>query len=77
MSADKQPLLSIVIDEETSIPKVIYKGEEVKHKVSLSLEWDTGTDISQDGLTFAIEYAEAGKNYPAINRIERRVKGHA
>lgn len=77
VSEQNQPLLSIVIDDETSDPKVIYKGEEVKHKISVTLDWDTETHTTMGGLTYAIEYADVNKRHPSTNRIEQRVKGHA
>lgn len=72
----KQQLLMIELEDETSAPKVFYKGEEITHKQNVFLEWDTDTDI-MGGLTYSIEHADLGKGYPVTNRIERKVKGHA
>ncbi|MCC2250507.1 hypothetical protein JUJ52_11095 [Virgibacillus sp. AGTR] len=69
-------LLTIELEDETSVPKVFYKGEEIKHKCNVFLDWDTDTDTF-GGLTYSIEHIDTGKGYPAINRIERKVKGHA
>lgn len=73
----EQPLLSITLQDESSVPKVIYKGEEIEGKQSIQLDWETSDAVSMGGLTYAIEHVERNKDYPAINRIERRVKGHA
>src|SRR5690625_147053 len=72
----KRPLLSIELQDESSVPKVIYKGEEVKYKRNVFLDWDTDTDEC-GGLTYAIEHMETGNKYPVINRIERQVEAHA
>jgi|SRR5690625_417624 len=71
-----KPLLSIELQDETSVPKVFYKGEEVKLKTNVQFDWDTDTEY-MGGLTYAIEHYEHGMVPPVINRIERRVKGHA
>lgn len=71
----QQPLLTIELQDETSVPKVFYKGEEIKCKKHVYFDWDTNTDVL-GGLSYVIEHAE-NNNYPVVNRIERRVKGHA
>lgn len=70
------PLLTIELQDETSAPKVFYKGEEVKLKQEVEFHWETDTD-EYGGLSYAIEHAVEGKSRPTRNRIERRVKGHA
>lgn len=72
----QQPLLTIELETETSVPKVFYKGKEITNKVNVYLDWDRDTDTF-GGLTYAIEHYEKGNGYPTLNRIERRVKGHA
>lgn len=72
----EQSLLTIVLQDETSVPKVVYKGKEIDHKVNIHLDWDTDTELP-GGLTYAIEHTEMRNGYPTVNRIERRVKGHA
>lgn len=69
-------LLVIELQDESSVPKVFYKGEEVKYKRNIYFDWNTDTDID-GGLTYAIEHVEIGNAQPTVNRIERRVKGHA
>ncbi|MCK0471405.1 hypothetical protein [Halalkalibacter sp. APA_J-10(15)] len=72
------PLLVIELENETAVPKVIYKGKEITKKANLFFDWETKTgDHSDGGLTYAIEYLEDDKEYPVVNRIERRVDGHA
>lgn len=72
----KKPLLVIELENESAIPKVFYKGEEIKSKVHVHFEWDTATNLP-GGLTYAIEHVEKGNGIPTVNRIERRVRGHA
>src|SRR5690625_575574 len=73
---EEPPLLSIELQDESSVPTVYYKGEEVKYKRNVFLDWDTDTDVF-GGLSYAIEHMEVGNKEPTVNRIERRVKGHA
>ena len=73
----EQSLLSITLQDESTAPKVIYKGEEIIGKQSIQFDWETSDAVSMGGLTYSIEHAETGKGYPATNRIERRVRGHA
>ena len=70
------PLLTIELQDESSVPKVIYKGEEVKGKRNIFFDWDTDT-YNSGGLTYAIEHIDSKDEKPGITRIERRVKGHA
>lgn len=69
------PLLVIELENESSVPKIIFKGKEVEGKREILFHWETDTSIP-GGLTYAIEHAEK-ENCFATNRIERRVKGHA
>jgi len=69
----KRPLLQIILDEENGVPKVFYKGEEIKLNREILFHWETDTEY-MGGLTYSIENFEPGH---IINRIERRVKGHA
>ncbi len=73
---DRTSLLVIELQDESSAPKVFYKGEEIKLKANVFFDWETDTDV-WGGLTYAIEHYEHGAVPPALNRIERRVKGHA
>lgn len=73
---EQAPLLTIELQDESSVPKVFYKGEEVKLKQHVFFDWDTDTDV-YGGLSYALEHIVTGEKYPVTNRIERRVKGHA
>lgn len=70
-------LLIISLENESSVPKVFYKGEQIGNLRELQLDWDADTNVSMGGLTYAIEHQEAGNKLPTVNRIEREVKGHA
>lgn len=71
------PLLVIELENESAVPKVFYKGEEINLKCSVLFDWETDTSIP-GGLTYAIEHGGLDSmGIPYINRIERRVKGHA
>lgn len=74
----KQPLLTIELESETAVPKIVYKGEEIRFKRHVFFDWDTDTSVP-GGLTYAIEHYERGegKGPGAVNRIERRVSSHA
>jgi hypothetical protein len=69
----KQPLLQITLGEEKGVPKVIYKGEEIELNREIFFHWESDKAIA-GGLTYSIEHVEPGL---IVNRIERRVKGHA
>lgn len=66
-------LLTIELEDENSIPKVFYKGEEITGRIHISFSWDTKDTYSQGGLSYAIE--NSGKDN-IVNRIERRTKDH-
>ncbi len=75
---DNQPLLVIELESETAVPKVIYKGKEIKLKRNVFFDWETdGAYPTEGGLTYAIEHFERHASLTTINRIERKVKGHA
>ena len=81
LSADGEPiedpsLFIIILETETSVPKVFYKGEEILYKKNVSFDWETDTD-EMGGLSYSIEHALRDEGYPVVNRIERRVKGHS
>lgn len=73
----KKPLLIIELQDESSVPKVIYKGEEVKCKHNVSFEWDTSGAYDNGGLSYAIEHFDTHNRQLTVNRIERRVRDHA
>lgn len=71
------PLLTIELENESSVPKVFYKGEEVKHKANILFDWDTSDGRSPGGMTYAIDHYEEGKGQLVRNRIERSFRDHA
>lgn len=71
------PLLTIELQDESSVPKVIYKGREIKWKQNVFFDWDTSDERSPGGLSYAIEHQETGNGQVTCNRIERRVRDHA
>lgn len=72
----KNNLLIIALKDESSVPKVFYKGEEIKFKTNISFDWETDTDMP-GSLTYAIEHYERGNGFPVRQRIERHIKGNA
>ncbi|MFA1819016.1 hypothetical protein ACDX78_02230 [Virgibacillus oceani] len=76
IQAANKPLLVIELQDETSVPKVFYKGEEITKKIHIHFDWDTDTSFP-GGLSYAIEHADMDNGYPAVNKIERRIKDHA
>ncbi|PWA08647.1 hypothetical protein DCC39_14510 [Pueribacillus theae] len=72
-----KPLLTIELQDENSVPKVFYKGEEVKSKKNILFDWETSTADDGGGLTYIIEHQETGNKQPTSNRIERRIREHA
>lgn len=73
----KNNLLVIELKDETSVPKVFYKGEEISAKINVSFDWDTSDAHSPGGLSYAIEHVETGSGQLTTNRIERRARDHA
>ena len=74
-SKSSVPLLQIELQDETSVPKVYYKGEEVTKLIYVSMAWDTATDIP-GGMSYTIECGDTSEGYLACERIERRIKAH-
>ena len=61
--ADNKPLLTIELDEIDSVPKVIYKGEEIKGKVRVAFEWETDSEVMELGSPYIdIEYCVNNPN---------------
>lgn len=56
-----QPLLIIELQDETSVPKVFYEGEEITGKVRVLFDWVTeGAETLTGGTKYNIEYHEMG-----------------
>lgn len=52
-----KPLLTIELDYIGSVPKVFYKGEEIKSKVRVAFEWETDSEVMELGSPYIdIEY---------------------
>lgn len=68
-----EPFFVIKLQDESSIPKVFYKGKEVIYKRNVYFNWDTKTDVSEGGLTYGIEHREE----EGWTRTERRLRDHA
>src|SRR5690625_2639752 len=69
------PLLRIILDESDSVPKVFYKGEEIKLKKEVIFHWETDTDV-HGGTTIEIEHFVKGTKTPECNRIVNKFKSH-
>lgn len=70
-----KPYLKIILDEVDSIPKVFYKGEEIKSKQEVIFHWETDTAML-GGTTIEIEYVQESCGYPKSKRSVERLKGH-
>ena len=54
-----KPLLSIELEDETAIPKVFYKGEEIESKTRIQFDWETRREhIGTGGVKFHIEHGD-------------------
>ena len=53
-----KPLLIIELQDETSVPRVFYQGEEITGKIRVSFDWETRTD-ELGGTMYNIDYAES------------------
>lgn len=74
---NEQPLLTIELQDESSVPVVFYKGEEIKLKVNVLFEWDTADAYDEGGLTYSFEHYERDREKITVNRVERRTGKHA
>lgn len=70
-------LLTIQLDRADSVPKVIYKGEEIKGKASVNFEWKTQGDRPVvDTPKIHVEYTEVGSNdWPLTKHIHHEGRG--
>lgn len=70
-STDNTPLLTIELQDESSVPKVIYKGEELSYKQHIHFDWKTANEESlQSGLELLIKRVVDSKGSPFIKTIE-------
>lgn len=67
----KQPLLTIELEDETSVPKVFYKGKELTAKTSINFEWITkGVHPGIGGLDFKVAHYD--KDIKSVRVIGRK-----
>lgn len=60
---DKKPLLVIEVDDLNSVPRVYYKGEEIKNKHSIDYEWLTKDSEINSGLNkVTLDYYDNEQN---------------
>lgn len=70
VNKDAQSLLVIQLDKFGDVPKVFYKGEELKGKVSISFDWETKTDKEPGKTNIELVYAQLeDKGNPSIRTI--------
>jgi len=60
-----EPLLVIELQNESSVPKVFYQGQEITDKVRVSFDWETKTD-ELGGTRYNIEHYESGHKIPTM-----------
>ncbi|MCM3619174.1 hypothetical protein M3936_16415 [Sutcliffiella horikoshii] len=63
------PLLSITLDSYSSIPTVLYKGEEIQKKVKVKFDWETN-DEQIKSPNILIEHYEKSDKVPALKTIK-------
>lgn len=73
IEVEHEPLLTIELQNESSVPRVFYKGKEVTGKVNVSFDWDTADCRSMGGLSYTIESVDETE---AVNKVERRLGDH-
>lgn len=65
------PLFQIELEDETSVPKVFYKGEEIKYKKIVNFDWETQKEHSgTGGLNLNIEHYD--KDTQSLRIIGRK-----
>ncbi|MBS4198604.1 hypothetical protein KHA93_02940 [Bacillus sp. FJAT-49732] len=59
------PLLTIELENETAVPKVFYKGEEITRKIRIAFGWETKkADEESGGIMYDINFAEIVDEIP-------------
>lgn len=66
---NNQAFLSIELNSLDSVPKVFYKGEEIKGKVHVAFDWKTQTQDLVASPTIVIEYVDQDSKRPATKKI--------
>jgi hypothetical protein len=67
---DGRKLLVIELDEYGSVPRVFYRGEEIKGKKRVLFDWHTKDEKHLGLPSIEIEYAGEENNLPAIKMIK-------
>lgn len=65
-------LLTIELQDESSVPKVTYKGEELEALRNVALEWVTDTDVMGE-CHILVEHFSKVKGKPISNKIEHAI----
>lgn len=74
----KEPLLTIELQDETSVPKVFYEGKEITEKIRVSFGWITkDAEPLSGGTEFNVEYHEGGHGDLVKKRISLARGKHA
>lgn len=63
-----EPLLQITLDSYESVPKVTYKGKEVKNKTNVKFEWETN-DEHVKRPNFSVKYLGGSEKGVALKTI--------
>lgn len=60
---EPEPLIFIELNDEYSVPKVFYKGEEVEGKARIQFDWKTKRDCAcTGGMSLNIEHFDKKSN---------------
>lgn len=51
-----EPLAIIVIEDINEVPQIIYRGEELKHKVLIGYTWGTDNEMGKGPRALIIEH---------------------
>ena len=70
MQPEPEPLLTIELENETVIPKIFYKGEEIESKARIQFDWKTRRAYEgTGGMKLQIEhYDKDSKSEHVIDR---------
>ncbi|SET85890.1 hypothetical protein SAMN05216389_1445 [Oceanobacillus limi] len=64
------PLLTIELENESSVPKVFYKGEEIKWKDEIRFRWSTKRELPlSGGVDYLIQHFVKGNQNIQLNKI--------
>ncbi|WKT37481.1 MULTISPECIES: hypothetical protein [Bacillus amyloliquefaciens group] len=66
-------LLTIELTDEESIPRIVYKGEDVTALIAVDFEWSTRDDKQIGSTYFRIKHANIGSKKPVVETKELAV----